>query len=60
MLSLEESFEEEEEEEQRNRGREREREGEEVGLNRARGFGNPLEEVPRIRVLEVSSFGERK
>ena len=58
MLSLEESFDEEEEEEQRNR--EREREGEEVGLNRARGFGNPLEEVQRIRVLEVSSFGERK
>lgn len=55
---MEESFEEEEEEEQRNR--EREREGEEVGLNRARGFGNPLEEVQRIRFLEVSSFDERK
>lgn len=57
MLLLEESFDEEEEEQ---RNREREPEGEEVGLNRARGFGNPLEEVQRIRVLEVSSFGERK
>lgn len=57
MLLLEESFDEEEEEQ---RNREREPEGEEVGLNRARGFGNPLEEVQRIRFLEVSSFGERK
>lgn len=54
MLSLEDSF----EEEQRIRGRERDED--EVDLNKAMRFAIPLEEVERIRVLEVSSFGERK